>query len=56
VNLFKEINETSSFIKCENQYKPIQRKIISQDDNSHQNKRSLIKVNIHLKLKSINSI
>jgi hypothetical protein len=40
VRLPQEINETSSFIKCENQYKPIKRRIISHDD---ENKRSLIR-------------
>ncbi|CAF1518441.1 unnamed protein product [Rotaria sp. Silwood1] len=38
-----EINDSSSLIKCENQYKPIQRKIIFQHDNNQENKFPIIR-------------
>jgi len=43
VRLSSEPNDIPSFIKCENQYKPIQRRIISQDDENDDNKRSSIR-------------
>jgi hypothetical protein len=45
-----EINDSPSFIKCENQYKPIQRRIISHND---ENKRSSIRDSSLLKLSSV---
>ncbi|CAF2807332.1 unnamed protein product [Rotaria sp. Silwood2] len=43
VHLSSEIDDTASLIKCENQYKPIQRKIIFQDDHIHENKCPIIR-------------
>ncbi len=46
VRLSSEINDSTTFIKCENQYKPIQRRIISHNNDYEENKRSSIRVNI----------
>ncbi|CAF4418720.1 unnamed protein product [Rotaria sp. Silwood2] len=50
VHLSSEIDDTASLIKCENQYKPIQRKIIFQDDHIHENKCPIIR-KLHENLK-----
>jgi len=43
VRLSSEINETPSFIICENQYIPIQRRNVSHNDDYDENKRSSIR-------------
>ncbi|CAF0764534.1 unnamed protein product [Rotaria sordida] len=43
IHLPSEIDDTKSFIKCDNQYKPIQRKIIFQNDDYQENKYPTIR-------------
>jgi len=43
VRLPSEINDSPTFIKCENQYKTIQRRNISHNDDYNDNKRSSIR-------------
>ncbi|CAF1197088.1 unnamed protein product [Adineta steineri] len=54
VRLPLEKLKDSSFVKCENQYQPVQRRIISQDDddNDENNKRSLTRDKTLLKVSS----
>jgi len=52
VRLPSEINETTSYIKCENQFKPVQRRIISQNDDYDENKRLSIRDPTLLKFSS----
>jgi len=52
VRLPSEMNETPSFIKCENQYKPIQRRNILNNDDYDENKRSSIRDTTLLKFSS----
>ena len=48
-NFFEENCNSSSFVKYENQSKPIQRRILSSNDDYQENRRSTLKVNIFRK-------
>lgn len=52
VRLPSNINNSTSFIKCENQYKPIQRRIINHNDDYDENKRSSIRDSTLIKFSS----